>query len=213
MLLDIEALKATPVQQDPYPHLVLPFFVPRDRLADAIRDYPGIDMAGVFPLDSVEGGPTFQQIVADMRSAELRDVIAEKFDVPLEDHGTMITVRGCCRATDGKIHSDATFKKVTLLLYLNDEVWPHPGARLRILRSSTDLEDYAAEVPPVGGTLVAFKCVENAWHGHASYEGVRRYVMMNYVADQAALQRELARHRLSAGVKKVKRLFGLGKIA
>ncbi len=213
MLLDIDALKAAPVEQTPYPHLVLPFFLPRAHLADAIRDYPAIDMAGVFPLDTIEGGATFRQIVADMQSRELRDVIAEKFDVPLDDHGTMITVRGCARATDGKIHADATFKKVTLLLYLNDEVWPHQGARLRILRSPTDLEDYVAEVPPNGGTLVAFKCVDHAWHGHTSYEGVRRYVMMNFVKDQAALQREVARHRFSAGVKKLKRAFGIGKIA
>jgi hypothetical protein len=212
MLLDLAALKAAEVQQTPFPHLVVPFFLPRQHLAEAIKDYPDIDMAGIFPLDAIEGGPMFQRIVAEMKSPELRDVVAAKFGMDLSNHGTMVTARACCRATDGKIHADATFKKATLLLYLNDEEWKHEGGRLRVLRSATDIEDYHAEVAPVGGMLFAFKCVEHAWHGHKSFEGVRRYVMMNFVEDAKVLQRELTRHRFTAGVKRIKRMLGIGKI-
>ncbi len=213
MFLDIEKLKATPVVADPYPHFAVPFFLPRDKVKAVIGDYPQIDMAGIFPLDTIEGGPAFKQVVAEMQSPEVRAIIAEKFGMDLSGHGTMVTVRACCRATDGKIHADATFKKATLLLYLNDDEWPHEGGRLRVLRSPTDLEAYSAELPPIGGTLFAFQCVDHAWHGHKSYEGVRRYVMMNFVEDANMLKREQARHRFSAGIKKFKRLFGLGKIA
>ena len=213
MILDLEALRAAEVKQDPFPYFVVPFFLPRQYLQDAIKDYPHIDMAGVFPLDTIEGGPMFKKVVAEMQSREVRDLIARKFDMSLDNHGTMVTVRACCRATDGKIHADATFKKATLLLYLNDEDWPHQGGRLRVLRSPSDLEDYAGEVAPVGGLLFAFKCVEHAWHGHHSYEGVRRYVMMNLVEDESMLKRELARHRFTAGIKKLKRMLGIGKIA
>jgi len=212
MLLDLNALRAAIVQTSPYPHLVVPFFLPKDAVAAAIRDYPRIDMAGVFPLDTIEGGPAFKKLVADMQSDAVRDLIAEKFGMDLTNHQRMMTVRACCRATDGKIHADATFKKATLLLYLNPPDWPHEGGRLRVLRSPTDLEDYAGEVAPVGGLLFAFKCVEHAWHGHKSYEGVRRYLMMNFVEDPAMVRRELGRHRFSAAMKKLKRAFGFGKI-
>ena len=212
MLLDLEALRSTPLRTAPYPHLVVPAFLPQDAVEAAIRDYPAIDMAGVFPLDSIEGGPAFRQVVADLQSDSLRDLIAEKFAMDLSDHRRMLTVRARCRAGDGKIHADATFKKATLLLYLNPADWPHPGGRLRVLRSPTDLEDHAGEVAPVGGLLFAFQCLPHAWHGHHSFEGVRRYLMMNFVADPAMLKRELARHRLSAAVKKAKRVFGLGRI-
>ena len=213
MALNYAALKATPVQESPFPHCVVPLFVSPADVKAAIDDYPAIDMAGIFPLDTIEGGPAFRNLVAEIQGPELRALIGEKFGMDLSDHDTMVTVRARCRGTDGKIHTDSTFKKATLLLYLNDQDWPHPGGHLRILRSGTDLEDYAAEVPPVGGTLVAFKCTENAWHGHKPFEGVRRYLMMNFVADKGALKRQLSRHRFSAAVKKVKRLFGLGKIS
>jgi SM-20-related protein len=98
-----------------------------------------------------------------------------------------------------------------MLLYFN-EGWPHEGGRLRILRNGTDFENYAAEVLPLGGRLVAFKCTETAWRGLKSYEGVRRCVMCNYVAGVAALRRELTRHRFSASVKRVKRALGLAKV-
>ncbi len=213
MYLDLDALKAADVQQTPYPHLVVPFFLPVQYVEEAIKDYPQIDMAGIFPLDTIEGGPMFKKVVAEMQSVEVRNLIAEKFEMNLDNHERMVTVRACCRATDGKIHADTTFKKATMLLYLNGQDWSHEGGRLRVLRSPTDLEDYSGEVAPIGGLLFAFKCVDHAWHGHKSYEGVRRYIMMNFVEDPAILKRELTRHRFSAGLKKLKRMLGIGKIA
>ena len=213
MALDFAALGQAQVQTVPYPHFVVPKILSDDAIAAAIADYPDIDMAGIFPLDTVKGGPAFRQLIEDLRSPEVRRIIAEKFDMDLADHDTMVTIRACCRPTDGKIHTDATFKKATMLLYLNELQWPHPGGILRVLRSGTDLEDYTAEVPPNGGTLVAFKCTDNAWHGHKPHDGVRRYIMVNFVKDKAALKRQVARHRFTAGLKRFLRVFGLGKFA
>ena len=213
MALDYALLGQAEVQSAPYPHFVVPKLMSDDDVLAAIADYPQIDMAGVFPLDTIEGGPAFQRLVKEIQGPELRRIIGEKFDMDLSDHDTMVTIRACCRPTDGKIHTDATFKKATLLLYLNDLHWPHAGGNLRVLRSGTDLEDYTAEIPPNGGTLVAFKCTDNAWHGHPPYDGVRRYIMVNFVKDKGALKRELTRHRFTAGIKKFKRIFGFGKFA
>jgi SM-20-related protein len=213
MYLNLEALRAATVTPSPYPHFAVPALLAPEQVARVIADYPQIDMAGIFPVESLAGGPAFKALVEELRGPEVKAVIAEKFGMSLDNHKTMLTVRACCRATDGKIHADATFKKATLLLYLNDQDWPHPGGRLRVLRSPTDIDDYSEELPPLGGSLFAFKCVDNAWHGHTSYQGVRRYLMLNYVEDMVMLKRELARHRFSAGVKKLKRAVGLGKFA
>src|SRR3546814_8941390 len=77
------------------------------------------------------------------------------------------------------------------------------GGRLRLLRSQDDIEDYAAEVPPREGSMVAFRCTEDAWHGHKPYEGSRRSIQLNWVVDGAYLRKEQRRHRLSAFLKKL----------
>ena len=94
---------------------------------------------------------------------------------------------------------------MTLLLYLN-ETWHTDGGRLRILRKPDDLEDFAAEIPPDGGTLLAFRCTPNAWHGHKPFYGPRRALQLNYVSDARMMRREVARHRFAARIKSVKRL-------
>ena len=213
MAIDFAALRQAQVSTDPYPHFVVPKILSDEAIAAAIKDYPDIDMAGIFPLDTVKGGPAFRELVTDLQSNEVRQIIGEKFGMDLSDHETMVTVRACCRPTDGKIHADAVFKKATMLLYLNDLQWPHEGGILRVLRSPDNLEDFVGEVPPNGGTLVSFKCTDNAFHGHKPYDGVRRYIMVNFVKDKAALKRQVARHKFSASIKRFLRVFGLGKFA
>jgi len=126
---------------------------------------------------------------------------SETFGVDLTGLPLMVTLRGRCRATDGKIHADSESKIVTALLYLN-ESWEAPGGRLRLLHRPDDLDDYAAEVPPLAGTLLAFRRTDRSWHGHLPYEGVRRCVMFNWMTDARVAGRELLRHRLSARVKR-----------
>jgi len=88
-------------------------------------------------------------------------------------------------------------------LYLNTN-WENQGGRLRLLRSGNNLEDFAAEVPPMGGALLAFLRSDKSWHGHHPYEGKRRAIQLNWVTDQSVADREQARHGLSS---KIKRLF------
>jgi hypothetical protein len=79
--------------------------------------------------------------------------------------------------------------------------WEQPGGRLRLLRSPDNLNDSFAEVPPIQGTLLAFRNQSNAWHGHESFTGQRRAIQLNWVKNQGVVWREQARHRLSAWVK------------
>ncbi len=210
-MIQYAAVETAKVEREPYPHFVVPNFLGPDNLKKVIRDFPDLDMAGLFLPEATHYGPVFEKLLAELAGPKLRALVSEKLDVDLSGRPALITLRSCCQAGDGQIHADSKFKLATLLLYLN-EPWAPQGGRLRVLRSATDINDYAAEVPPEGGTLVAFKVQPNSWHGHEPFVGPRRYVMLNYCRDEDVMMREAARHRLSGRVKKFKRLFGVGKI-
>ena len=207
MFVNLDAVEKAETIRFPYPHFMVPDFLSEERLSAAIRDFPELDMPGLFLPDSLTYGPLFSKLLRDLESDELREIVGGKLGVDLAGRPTLVTVRGHCAPQDGKIHSDSHFKLVTLLLYLN-EPWAEQGGRLRVLRSGTDIEDYAGEVPPSGGTLFGFRVQENSWHGHKPFVGPRSYVMVNYCRDIESRDREAARHRLSGRVKKFKRLFG-----
>jgi hypothetical protein len=69
------------------------------------------------------------------------------------------------------------------------------------LRSKDNIEDVIAEVPPTEGTLIAFRRSDHSFHGHKPYEGIRRVVMLNWMVDARAAQRERLRHGVSALIK------------
>ena len=76
-----------------------------------------------------------------------------------------------------------------------------------MLRSKTDIEDYAAEVPPIGGTMLAFLRTDHSWHGHTRFVGERRMVQLNYL-DQSPLA--VAAQRVSRfGTHFMKNVLGM----
>lgn len=200
--IDLDRLRATPVATAPFAHMIVPGFLKQDAREAVEADYPKIDKPGSIPLFSVKSGPAFQRMIEAMRGPEMTAAMAEKFDVDLEGRPTMVTVRARCRAKDGQIHTDSKGKLVTVLLYMNGG-WEADGGRLRLLNGPDSLDDYAAEVPPDAGTLLAFKCTPDAWHGHKPYEGPRRAIQLNWVVDESYVRREQRRHGLSAFLKKL----------
>jgi SM-20-related protein len=201
-IFDLEAFRAAPLEREPYEYLVLPGFVKPEALRRINADYPRIMQSGSFPLDSVKFGPGFQAMVDALESEEFRRAFEAKFGVELSNRPTTITVRGRCGSHDGKIHNDSTSKIITVLLYLNPE-WDNSGGRLRMLRSREDINNFVAEVPPSGGTLVAFLRSDRSWHGHLPFEGERRVIQFNWVNDSSNQRIAMLRHRLSASVKHV----------
>ena len=89
-------------------------------------------------------------------------------------------MRGRCERSDGNIHTDHWSKVVTVLIYPNEQ-WADAGGRLRLLRSADDLEDYAAEVSPIDGTLLAFRRSDRSYHGHARFDGERRIIQISWL--------------------------------
>src|SRR5207253_8832748 len=108
-------------------------------------------------------GPAFQSQMDELVSDEFRQAFEEKFGLNLAGRPTTITVRGKCGTGDGKIHTDSTSKLITVLIYMNP-IWEKPGGRLRLLRSSSNLNDMIVEVPPTEGTMLAFRRADNSWH-------------------------------------------------
>jgi len=205
-LLDLEALEAAPLVRDPFNFTVVKEAI-RPVDAAAIRDdFPEIEDSGLLPVEATRHGPLFGRLIRELQSEEVARAFSEKFGVNLVGRPQMITVRGRCAAKDGRIHTDSKTKLITVLIYFNDQ-WEAAGGRLRLLRSPTDLNDMIGEAPPDSGTMIAFRRSEKSYHGHEPYEGVRRYVMVNWMTSDFAARRELFRHRLSARAKQALSLF------
>ena len=205
--LDYAALRATPVATDPFPHVVVPDFVPPASLRAVLADMPPLDKRGSFPVDALPLGPDARALMDAMEGPALRQAIAERFGLDLSDAPTMVTLRGWTNERDGYIHVDSTAKRVTVLLYLNPttHAWGQHEGCLRLLRGADNLEDYAVEVPPVNGTLLVFPNASNAWHGHKRFTGQRYSVQLNYMTTDAKARSELRRHRISAFMKRLTR--------
>jgi len=204
--LDLERFAATEVRREPFAHLVLPGFVRAERCAAIAAAFPTIERGGSFPAASVDCGAAFAAFLAELQGPAVTRAFAEKFAIDLTGRPTMVTLRGWSRAKDGRIHTDSRSKLITALIYLNDG-WDANGGRLRLLRGPDDIEDFATEAIPALGTLVAFRCAENAYHGHKPFVGRRLSVQLNWLTDAAVLKRELARHGLSAWSKRLMRVI------
>ncbi|MBM3602182.1 MAG: 2OG-Fe(II) oxygenase [Alphaproteobacteria bacterium] len=202
MLLNLAALQQAPLNPQPFPYLVLPEFVPSAVVAQLEDQFPPIRKPGSFPVSTLTCPPLFQQLIDHLRGAEFAQVVGEKLGMDLSNLPTTVTVRGHCRARDGKIHTDQPSKLVTVLLYLNG-AWENPGGQLRLLNSPINLDDVIEEVPPQHGTLLLFKNQPNAWHGHHSFKGRRRVIQLNWVSGDQAVRKSELRHRISAFFKRL----------
>lgn len=205
-LLDLhyDALAATPVANDPFPHVVVPNFVPDETLRQVVAALPPMSSGGSFPPSSLRLAPIVRALVDELEGPRLRAGIASRFGMDLDGSPTMLTLRGRTREKDGRIHRDSVAKRVTVLLYLNpsSESWARREGCLRLLRNGTDLEDFAVEVPPVNGTLLVFPNGETTWHGHRQYVGRRYAIQLNYMARGPKARSEMRRHQVSAFVKR-----------
>jgi SM-20-related protein len=200
--LGIDQFRTTPLVRQPFEHLIVPQFIGPRPLAEINADYPKISTSGSFPVDQLSFGPAFRNFLEELNSEDFREAFEEKFGIELTGRPTITTVRGRCGPGDGKIHTDSATKIITVLIYMN-ESWDQPGGRLRLLRSSNDLSDIIVEVPPIAGTLLAFKRSNNSWHGHEPFVGERRVIQFNWLTSLGNRQIAMLRHHTSASFKRL----------
>jgi SM-20-related protein len=199
--IDVDAVRNAALSREPFPWLMVPGFVKTEAIPSIERDFPAVAHPGSFPLPTLHYGPAFQAFMDAIRGPEFTQAVADKFGIDLAQRPTMVTVRGQSSARDGQIHTDSVTKLITVLIYMNGK-WESPVGRLRLLRSSDNLNDVVAEVPPDEGTLLVFKNQPNAWHGFEPFEGPRKVIQLNWVTNGRVVWWEQTRHKISAFFKK-----------
>lgn len=204
-VLDLSTIATAPTCRDPFEYFVARDVIRADAARDVLDACPALKSRGSHPVEGLAFGPAFDALLTELKSHAFADAIGRHFDLPdLATKPELITYRAWTNDKDGSVHTDAEWKLITVLLYLNEK-WDQPGGRLRLLRS-TSLSDVAIEVPPTCGMLVAFRRSSSSFHGHLPASGPRRALQVNWVTDASYVDREERRHRRSA---RFKTLFGL----
>lgn len=204
-VLDVSMVAAAPVCREPFEYFVARDVIQANSAKGLLDACPALKGSGSYPVAGLKFGRAFGDLLDDLRSPAFADAVGAHFGLPdLATLPQLITFRAQSSTNDGSVHTDAEWKLITVLLYLNPS-WDQAGGRLRLLRS-TDLGDVAIEVPPTCGTLVAFRRSSSSFHGHLPSSGPRRVVQVNWVTDASYVVREERRHRRSALFKS---LFGL----
>jgi hypothetical protein len=198
----LDALRDAALVTDPFTFVFVPGFVAETMRARVCDDFPVIAKAGSYPVDQLSYGAAFGALVAALESPELERAVEAKLGRSLTGLPTLVTVRGMGRERDGGIHTDSESKIITMLVYCNQR-WDHEGGRLRLLRRADDISDYVLEIPPVGGNMVMFERSARSFHGHLPAREPRRVLQLNWVVDRDARDRELARHRRTAWIKRL----------
>jgi SM-20-related protein len=199
-LIDLSRLRDCPLQRDPFDFVVVENFLNAESAARLVDEFPRVPGHGSYPLSTLVCSPLFKRLADELEGEEMRTAIEDKFALDLAARPTMITLRGYGDGKDGGIHTDSVTKLVTVLLYMNHG-WSDRAGRLRLLRGPNDLADYAAEILPLAGTLIAFRRSDASFHGHVAHVGKRQSIQLNWVTDAAVVRRELSRHVWSARFK------------
>lgn len=195
-MLDLAKFDATILQREPCDYIIVPEFV-RPAALDAINaEYPQIDKPGNFPLEELSFGKKFQDLIDELTGPQVREHFEKKFEMDLGSYPTQISVRKYMSRMDGNIHNDSRTKKITVLIYFNRE-WNQVGGQLRITRSEDNIDDYFVEIPPVKGTLFAFRRNERSFHGFPAAQGERRSLQMYWV------EAKRLRRRKPTGFRKI----------
>ena len=69
--LDYAALRAAPLATDPFPHVVVPIFVPPGGLRAVVNDLPPLGRRGSFPLDALSLGPNARALMDELEGPQL----------------------------------------------------------------------------------------------------------------------------------------------
>src|SRR5206468_2587401 len=102
MMLDLDRLKASPLERDPFEFVIVDNFIRAGYLRAVIADFPPLASHGSFPMAAGMGGAAFARLAAELEGEALRCAIEEKFAIDLSGRPTMITLRGMSDGKDGR---------------------------------------------------------------------------------------------------------------
>jgi len=201
-MLRYDVVATAPLETTPFPHVIASDVLPQARRVELERDFPDISITGFVPPDEYPAGSAFEELVADVTSREMAQVLSDKFSLDLVSKPTLVTVRKWSESAAGRPHTDGADKLVTALVYLNG-AWASDAGCLRILPSQDINSPGAREVKPTFGNFLAFRRSDNSWHGHLPFKGERRVLQIAWCVSEEAIARKRKRHGQSSLLKRV----------
>jgi len=206
-MLDLAAFDRAPLAKDPFEFVFVERFVRPMFLEELVAGFPRIAEAGSVDADEASCGRLFRALLHELHGPAVAASFSKKFGIDLDPLPRQIGVRRRAARSDGRIHNDSRSKFVTAIIYFN-RTWETDDGCLRLLRDSRDIENYALQVPPIQGNLIAFKRSERSYHGFRPYSGERLSLQMYWV-DLNRFRHGGPKHSWTA-VRAVKRLFKSG---
>lgn len=204
MLLRPAQLDAADVRAAPFPLLIAHEVLDPASVATLDTDFPRYAGAGYFPHATSDCGPGVNALVAELTAPEFADALGARLGIErMSQYPPLVTICRSLNLRHGSIHTDSASKVASALLYLNAQ-WPegeHAGC-LRFLTAANDIDAVLVpEIPPVYGTLTAFKRTDCSFHGHLPFEGERHVIQVAWLVDEAARDRKTRRGRFSRFIK------------
>jgi SM-20-related protein len=194
-VIRLDTLAGRPADPSPFPHLSVDGLLDEADREGLARDFPDPRKAGFFPIEQLRYGPSFAELLAELKTPEFSRIIGEKLGLELVGRPQMIVVRKWSAARDGRPHTDGQDKAATALIYLNEDWDVEAGGALRFL-DGPDLDGPgSAPIPARYGAFAAFARSDASWHGHKPFTGERRVIQIFWLVDEAAAGRKLKRHR------------------
>jgi SM-20-related protein len=201
-MLRYDVVAAAPLDRTPFPHIISSDVLPEARRAELERDFPDISITGFVPPEAYPAGEAFNELVADVTSREMAQLLSDKFGMDLVSKPTLVTVRKWSENAAGRPHTDGVDKLLTALIYLNGD-WASDKGCLRILPSEDINSPDAREIKPTFGNFVAFQRSDHSWHGHLPFKGERRVLQIAWCVSEAAIARKRKAHAQSSFLKRV----------
>jgi hypothetical protein len=187
MLLDLDAVRASPSTRDPAMFTVVKNVVRPADAAAIEADFPGVADSEESPYAASRAGPKFREFVEDMQSKEVQHAFSEKFGVELVGRSRTITLRGRSALVDAQVPHDGAAGVITVLFYFDDPAERGCGRSTRP-RSSTESAGGTAETSPDLGTMIVFRRSDRFNHGPDLYRNARRYLIINWATSNLALE-------------------------
>jgi hypothetical protein len=206
-LLRPERLSAADVRaaREPFAYLIATGTVDEAARTGLREGFPASNQAGFIPHEPADCGSQLNQLIAEITSTGFADALGDRLGVPhMSGFPVLVTICSRLNKRHGTIHTDSRSKIASALLYLNDDWIPGSAGSLRLLAKIDDIDSLLTpEIPPLYGTLVAFKRADNSFHGHLPFEGERRVVQFAWLTDRDALERKTQRGHMQRLFKKI----------
>jgi len=85
-MINFEALRNSEVRQTPFTYLTAEGVISQEDGTDVRRDYPAIKQSGYLPLSQISGGQAFNNLITDLQSPELAEILSDKLGLELRDN-------------------------------------------------------------------------------------------------------------------------------